>query len=103
VSVDLLRARMAPWLIRSVELLGNAAMATVFIAIGWIYLQSGWDKFRTDAMVLSVGQWPAWIPDAIVVVGALSISLRLLGRTIGHALSLLLRQPLIELPTSVKH
>lgn len=103
VSVDLLRPRMPPWLIRSIELLGSAAMAAVFVGIGWIYLQSGLDKFRTDAMVLSVGQWPAWIPDALVVVGAFSISLRLLGRAIGHGLSLLLRQSLIDLPTSVEH
>ena len=103
VAVDLLRPHMAPWFARCVELVGSAAMAAVFIAIGWIYLQSGWEKYRTDALVLSVGQWPAWIPDAIVVVGAFSISLRLIGRAVGHALSLLLRRPLIELPTVEQH
>jgi len=103
VAVDLLRPHMPTWLIRAVELFGSAAMAAVFLLIGWIYLQSSWEKYETHALVLSVGQWPAWIPDAIVVVGAFSIALRLVGRAVGHAASLLLGRALIALPTSVEH
>jgi TRAP-type C4-dicarboxylate transport system permease small subunit len=88
---------------RAIEVLGSAAMAAVFMTIGWIYLQSGWHKYSTDALVLSVGQWPAWIPDAIVVVGTFSIAIRLVGRAVGHALSLLLRRPLLELRPPVEH
>jgi TRAP-type C4-dicarboxylate transport system permease small subunit len=102
VAVDLLRPRMPAWLTRSVEVLGNAATAALFLVITAIYLGTALEKFRTDALVLSVGQWPAWIPDAIVALGALVISLRLIGRAVGHALSLLLRRALIELPTSVE-
>ena len=98
VSVDLLRPRMAPWLVRGVEVAGCAAMAAVMLFIAWIYGQSAWTKYVTKALVLSVGQWPAWIPDAIVVIGAVSIGLRLAGRAIGHALSLALGRPVVDLP-----
>jgi TRAP-type C4-dicarboxylate transport system permease small subunit len=102
VAVDLLRPHMPGWLTRSVEVIGNAATAALFLVIAWIYFGSAVEKFRTDALVLSVGQWPAWIPDAIVALGAVVISLRLIGRAVGHALSLLLRRGLIDLPTSVQ-
>lgn len=101
VAVDLLRPRMPKLLTRLVELFGNAAMAAVFLTIVWIYGASALEKYRTDALVLSVGQWPAWIPDAIVVLGALAIGLRLVGRALGHLLSLLLRRDVIDLPASV--
>ena len=103
VAVDLLRPRMPPWLRRAIEVFGSAAMAAVFLIIVWIYTQSAWDKYTTKALVLSVGQWPAWIPDAIVVVGSLAISLRLMGQALGHALSLLLGRSVIDLPATVEH
>jgi len=98
VAVDLMRPHMPAWMIHAAELFGSAAMAAVFTVIGWIYLQSGLEKFRTNALVLSVGQWPAWIPDAIVFAGSLTIGLRLTGRTVGHALSLLLGRSIIDPP-----
>ena len=102
VSVDLLRPHMPRWLLRLFEIIGSAAMAGVFMLIVWIYVQSGWEKFHTDAMVLSSIQWPAWVPDAIVTVGALTITLRLLGRTVGHLLSLASGRDLVALPVSVE-
>lgn len=98
VAVDLLRPRMTPFVARTIEILGSAAMAAVIFTIAWIYLGSAWTKYETKALVLSVGQWPAWIPDAIVVVGAVSLGLRLGGRAIGHALSLALGRSFVELP-----
>lgn len=103
VAVDLLRPRMPSWLARSFEIFGSGAMASVFLLIAQIYARSAWEKFHTDAMVLSSIQWPAWIPDAIVVVGAVSIALRLLGRAIGHAVSLATGQELVEIPASVEN
>ncbi len=102
VSVDLLRPHMPRWLVRLFELFGSAAMAGVFLLIVQIYRQSAWEKFHTDAMVLSSMQWPAWIPDAIVVVGAATISLRLLGRAVGHLFSLASGREFVELPVSVE-
>ncbi len=101
VAVDLLRPHMPVVLARLIELLGSAAMAAVFLTIGWIYLVSALDKVRSNALVLSVGQWPAWIPDAIVVVGVAAISLRLVGRAVGHLASLLLQRSVIALPPAV--
>ncbi len=98
VAVDLLRVHMATWLARTIEIVGSAAMAAVALTIAWIYFGSAWTKYRTDALVLSVGEWPAWIPDAIVVVGMVSLGLRLAGRAIGHTLSLALGRSLVELP-----
>jgi len=103
VSVDLLRPHMPRWLVRVFEIVGSAAMAGVFLLIVQIYGQSAWEKFHTDAMVLSSMQWPAWIPDALVVFGALTISLRLLGRAIGHLLSFASGRELVELPVSVEN
>lgn len=103
VAVDLLRPHMPRWLARIFEIAGSAAMAGVFLLIVQIYAQSAWEKFHTDAMVLSTIQWPAWIPDAIVVLGAMTISLRLTGRAIGHCLSLATGRELVQIPASVEN
>ncbi len=102
IAVDLLRPRMPVWLQRLAEIIGNAGTAAVFLLIAWIYSASAWDKYVSDAQVMSVAQWPAWIPDAIVVLGAVTISLRLIGRAVGHAVSLATGRAWIELPASVE-
>ncbi len=103
IAVDLLRPRMPMTLIRISELLGCLAMAAVFLGIAWIYGGSGIEKFRTGAVVMSSHQWPSWIPDAIVTIGSLTISLRLIGLFIGHTLSLLLGRSIVDVPASVEH
>ena len=103
VSVDLLRPHMPRWLVRVFESFGSAAMAAVFLLIVHVYAQSAWEKLHTHALVLSSMQWPAWIPDAIVVVGTLTISLRLIGRAVGHLLSLVTGRELVEIPVSVEN
>ena len=102
VAVDLLRPHMPRWLARSFEAFGSSAMAAVFLLIVQIYGQSSWEKFESDAMVLSSIQWPAWIPDAIVVVGTLTISLRLVGRAVGHLLSLATGREFVEVPVAAE-
>jgi TRAP-type C4-dicarboxylate transport system permease small subunit len=102
IAVDLLRPRMPSWLLRIIEVLGNAAMCAVFLVIAWIYLRSSWHDFSSGAVTMGVVEWPAWIPEAIVVVGTVSICLRLVGRTVGHAMSLVCRRSVIDLPASVE-
>lgn len=103
IAVDLLRPRMPVWLCRVVECLGALAMTGLFGLIAWIYGGSAIEKYQSGAVVMSVGQWPSWIPDAIVLVGSVTIALRLAGRAIGHALSLVTGRAVIELPASVEH
>lgn len=102
IAVDLLRPRMPAWLLRVTEVVGNGAMAAVFLLIAWIYGASALDNYASGARVMNAVQWPSWIPEAIVVLGAFTISLRLVGRAIGHAVSLITRRPVIELPSSVE-
>lgn len=102
IAVDLLRPRMPPRLLRVVEVFGNAAAAAIFLLIAWIYGASALDNFASGARVMNAVQWPSWIPEAIVVVGAFTISLRLIGRAIGHAVSLLSGRSVIDLPSSVE-
>lgn len=102
IAVDLLRPRMPQWLLRVTEVVGNGAAAAVFLLIAWIYGASALDNYASGARVMNAVQWPSWIPEAIVVLGAFTISLRLLGRTIGHAASLVSGRSVIELPSSVE-
>ena len=102
IAVDLLRPRMPQWLRRVTEVVGNGAAAAVFLLIAWIYGASALDNYASGARVMNAVQWPSWIPEAIVVLGAFTISLRLLGRTIGHATSLVSGRSVIELPSSVE-
>ena len=94
--------RMPQWLLRVTEVVGNGAAAAVFLLIAWIYGASALDNYASGARVMNAVQWPSWIPEAIVVLGAFTISLRLLGRTIGHATSLVSGRSVIELPSSVE-
>lgn len=102
IAVDLLRPRMPQWLLRLSEVVGNGAAAAVFLLITWIYGASALDNYASGARVMNAVQWPSWIPEAIVVLGAFTISLRLMGRAIGHAVSLFSGRPVIELPSSVE-
>lgn len=102
IAVDLLRPRMAPWLVRIIEIVGNSATLVVFLLIAWIFLQQAIHAFRTAAVTMGVVEWPAWIPAALIVVGTLAICLRLAGRVLGHAMSLVAGHPLIELPPTLE-
>lgn len=102
VAVDLLRPRMPRWLIHFFEFAGSAAAAVVFLLILRIYWGSTAEKLHSDALILSSRQWPAWIADAFVVVGAATIALRLAGRAAGHLLSLVLGRDIVEPPSSVE-
>lgn len=102
IAVDLLRTRMPQWLLRTSEVVGSSAAAAVFFLITWIYGLSAFDNFVSGARVMNAVQWPSWIPEAIVVLGAFTISLRLAGRAIGHAASLICGRSVIELPSLVE-
>ncbi|MEN9762975.1 MAG: hypothetical protein RI906_2801 [Pseudomonadota bacterium] len=96
VCVDLLRGRMPAALIHVFESLGCAATASVFGLIAWIFQDSAREKFAADAVVMGVREWPSWIPDAFVTLGSLAIALRLLARTLTHAVSIVRRENLVN-------
>lgn len=102
IAVDLLRPRMPAWLLRLVEIIGSAAMLGVFLLIGWIFLQQAVRGFRDSSVTMGVVEWPAWIPAVIVVTGTLAICLRLAGRVVGHAMSLVAGRSFIDLPATVE-
>jgi len=102
IAVDILRPRLPPWLLRVSETVGNGAAAVIFLLTAWIYGVLALDNFASGARVMNSVQWPSWIPDATVVLGASTISLRLLGRAVGHAMSLLSGRSIIELPTTTQ-
>ncbi len=102
IAVDLLRPRMPEWLVRVVEIIGCGAMGALFVLIVWIHLQSAVHDLRTGAVTMGVIEWPAWVPAALVVVGSAAIALRLLGRTVGHIVSLVTGRALIALPAMVE-
>lgn len=101
IAVDLLRPAMPVWLARGVEVVGGLGMAGVFAVIVWLFTGSSIEKWASGAVVMGVVEWPSWIPDAIVALGSLVIALRLLGRSVGHALSLATGKSLIALPARV--
>jgi TRAP-type C4-dicarboxylate transport system permease small subunit len=103
IAVDLLKPRIPLPVQRLVEVLAGAAMAAIFVAIAWIFLHSAIDNLRKGAVVMASREWPVWIPEAIVFLGATTIALRLVGRVIGHAGSLVTGRSLIDLPRSTEH
>ncbi len=100
VSVDLLRPRMSEALVRIVETVGSGATAAVFAMIAWLFAGSSVQKLRSDAVVMGVVEWPSWIPDGIVAIGSTAIMLRLVGRAVGHAVSLATGRSLIAANTA---
>lgn len=85
VAVDLLRPRMPRTLARTVDLLGSAATATVFLTVAGLFGRSALEKYLSDSVLMGVVQWPTWIPDAIVAIGSGTIVLRLAASAVGHA------------------
>lgn len=98
IAVDLLSPYIPVPLRRVVEVLGGGAMAAVFGWIAWIFWSSAVANYRSGAVVMGTIEWPTWIPETIVMVGAASIGLRLAGRVIGHLASLVTGRPLLDLP-----
>lgn len=101
IAVDLFRRAMPGWLVRIAEIFGCASMAAVFGVVIWFVGASAIEKRELGAVVMGVIEWPSWIPDAIVACGSIVIALRLVGQSVGHALSLLSGRPLIKLPAVV--
>lgn len=102
IAVDLLRSRMPHWLIRVIEIIGCGAMSALFALMVRIHLQSAVHDLRTGAVTMGVIEWPAWIPPTLVVIGSAAIALRLIGRVVGHAVSLATGRPVIALPAIVE-
>jgi TRAP-type C4-dicarboxylate transport system permease small subunit len=100
IAVDLLARWFPIPLRRLAEMASAAAMATLFLWLVWLFGQSALSNFRSGAVVMGAREWPTWIPDVIVVVGSAAIALRLVGRVVGHLLSLLTGRPVIGLPRS---
>jgi TRAP-type C4-dicarboxylate transport system permease small subunit len=98
IAVDLLSARIPTPARRLVEILAGAATAGIFAWIAWIFGNSALADYRSGAVVMGTVEWPTWVPETIVVVGAVSIGLRLSGRVVGHVASLATGRPLIGLP-----
>lgn len=100
IAVDLLN----PWIPipvrRLIEAAASALMAAIFLWIVWIFAQSALSNYRSAAVVMGAKEWPTWIPEFIVVIGAAAIALRLTGRVVGHLASLLSGKELIGLPRS---
>lgn len=100
IAVDLLTPWIPVRLQRLVQVFASAAMAAIFAWIVWIFAQSALADLRSGAVVMGAIEWPTWVPEFIVVVGATAILLRLLGRVIGHLAALLSGKPVIDLPRS---
>ena len=100
IAVDLLSRWFPAPLRRLVEIASGALMATIFLWLVWIFGESALSNYRNAAVVMGAREWPTWIPDLIVVIGSAAIALRLVGRVVGHLLSLLTGKPVIGLPRS---
>lgn len=100
IAVDLLVRWFPVPLRRLVEAVSGALMAAIFLWLVWLFGQSAIANYRSGAVVMGAREWPTWIPDLIVVVGSAAIALRLLGRVVGHLVSLLTGKAVIGLPRS---
>lgn len=100
IAVDLLNPWIPVAVRRLVEAGYSALMAAIFCWIVWFFAQSALANFHSGAVVMGAIEWPTWIPEFIVVIGASAIALRMIGRVIGHLASLLTGRSLIGLPRS---
>ena len=100
IAVDLLARWLPVPLRRLVEAVSGALMATIFIWLVWLFGQSSIANYRSGAVVMGAREWPTWIPELIVVIGSTAIAVRLVGRVVGHLVSLLTGKPVIDLPRS---
>jgi len=98
VSIDLFMNAL-PRAIRNLGLaLGYAAGAVVMALIA----REAWGRFRTafdgQERIAAIIPWLTWPAYLIVTVGTALLTLRLIYRVVGHALSLLSSRDLVELP-----
>lgn len=100
IAVDLLNPWIPVPLRRLVEALSSGVMAGIFLWIIWIFAESAFASLKGGAVVMGAIEWPTWIPEFVVVVGATAITLRLLGRVVGHLASLVTGKAVIDLPRS---
>lgn len=98
IAVDLLTPWIPTRVRRLVEAVASGAMAAIFGWIVWIFAESALANLRSGAVVMGAIEWPTWVQEFVVVVGASAIMLRLLGRVVGHLASLATGKPVIDLP-----
>lgn len=98
VSIDLLMNALPRWLRNLGLAFGYAAGAVVVALIGleaWGRFLVAFDGQDRIAAIIPWLTWPAYL---IVVVGTAMLTLRMIYRAVGHALSLFFSYDLVELP-----
>jgi TRAP-type C4-dicarboxylate transport system permease small subunit len=98
VAIDLVQKRMSPAGRHAGESIGYALTTIVAAAIAAQAHGRLTESWAADEVMAGAYDWPTWLAMAPVAAGAAMLTVRAAFRTVGHALSVLTREPLVELP-----
>ncbi len=98
ICIDLLHKYMPPAMMHATEMIGYVLASGVFAGIVFVSVISTYESYQAKEVVSGVIVWPIWLSKIAVPIGAGTFALRMMLRIVGHALSLLMRRSIIELP-----
>jgi TRAP-type C4-dicarboxylate transport system permease small subunit len=98
VRVDILLKHFPPAMRHLAELVTYALASLVFAVIVWVTFAKAIGSLQAGEISPGLVPWPTWLSIILVPIGAGLMLLRMLFRVVGHALTLLTRQPHIALP-----
>jgi len=98
IAIDFFQPFMPARLRFAGEAIGYAAGAVVLALIAWKLGARAWVAFVNGDVTATTIPWPIWLSEAPAAIGSALFALRCFYRCIGHVLSMIAGEAVVEVP-----
>ncbi|MBE0594755.1 MAG: TRAP transporter small permease [Gemmatimonadales bacterium] len=98
IAIDFFQPFMPARLRFAGEAIGYAAGTVVLALIAWKLGARAWVAFVNGDVTATTIPWPIWLSEAPAALGSALIALRCAYRCIGHVLSVIAGEAVVEIP-----
>ncbi len=98
IAIDFFQPWIPPRLRFAGEAIGYAAGTVVLALIAWKLGQRAWLAYLGGDVTATTIPWPIWLSEAPAAIGSALIALRCAYRCVGHVLSMIAGEAVVEVP-----
>ncbi|MBV6272258.1 TRAP transporter small permease [Alcaligenaceae bacterium CGII-47] len=103
IAVDILHIKISPRLRHFALAIGYWLSGPLFGVMAWVAADNTWISFKHDEFTSGEIPWPVWASLICVPLGMIPLLVRILLRAVGHTLSAIKGNELIDLPPISVH
>jgi len=98
IAIDFFQPFLPPRLRFAGEAIGYAAGTVVMALIAWKLGARAWAAYVNGDVTATTIPWPIWLSEAPAALGSALITLRCAYRCVGHVLSTIVGEAVVEVP-----